>query len=94
MTGQDGEVTLRLPKARILDVYLDEKRTQVYERKTGLLRRFNKDLEKHARDNAVDSIRAAAEDMEILKEAHQRAEQNVTRLLTALGFKAVRFLPN
>lgn len=92
--GENGGITIRLPKAKILDVYLDEKRTQVYERKTGLLRRFNKDLEKHARDNAIDSVRAAAEDMEILTEAQQRAEQNVSSLLTALGFKTVRFLPN
>jgi len=92
--GNDGEVTLRLPKARILDVYLDEKRTQVYERSTGIFRRFNKDLEKHARDNAVDSIRAAAQELDILVEAQKRAEADVEHLLTTLGFKRVTFQPN
>jgi hypothetical protein len=87
----DGEVKLRLPKARILDAYLDEKRTQVYERSTGLFRRTNKDLEKHARDNAVDSIRAAAQEMDILAEAQQRARRDIEQLLILLGFKKVTF---
>lgn len=57
--GIDETITLRLQKAKVLDVYLDEKRTQVYERSTGLLGRFNKDLEKQARDNAVEGQRVA-----------------------------------
>jgi hypothetical protein len=89
--GPEGSVTVRLPKARILDVYLDEKRTQVYERSTGIFRKFNKDLEKQARDNAVDSVRVAAQEMDILKEAQERAEKDIERLLTVLGFKQVKF---
>lgn len=92
--GGEGEITLRLPKARIFDVYLDEKRTQVYERRTGLFRRMNKDLEKNARENAADSIRAAAQEMEILGEAQKRAELNVERLLRLLGFRKVSFQAN
>lgn len=91
--GKDGEITLRLPKAKILDVYLDEKKTQVYERSTGILRRINKDLEKQARDNAVDSIRAAAQELDITIEAQQRAEKDVRQLLMLLGFKKVEFVP-
>jgi hypothetical protein len=90
--GAAGELTLRLPKAQIMDVYLDEKRTQVYERSTGLLRRFNKDLEKQARDNAVDSIRSAAQELNILNEAQQRAEKDIERFLIVLGFKKVAFV--
>lgn len=93
LRGEGGSVTLRLPPSRILDVYLDEKKTQVYERTTGLLRRFNKDLEKTARDHAVDSIRLAARDLGIEEEARQRAERNVERLLLALGFQKVNFVP-
>jgi hypothetical protein len=93
--GHDGAVRLRLPAARILDVYLDEQRTQVYERSTGVLRRIikgvDKDLEARARDNAVDSIRAAAQEMEIEREARQRAEKDIEQLLIVLGFKKVRF---
>lgn len=88
---RDGEITLRLPKAKILDVYLDEKRTQVYERSTGIFRRFNKDLEKQARDNAVDSIRAAATELDIIHEAQTRAEKDVRQLLMVIGFKQVNF---
>jgi hypothetical protein len=89
--GADGAVTVRLPRARILDVYLDEKRTQVYERSTGIFRKFNKDLEKQARDNAVDSIRVAAQEMDIQREAQERAEKDIERLLLVLGFKQVKF---
>src|SRR5580700_1502542 len=41
-------VTIKLPPARITDCYLDDKLTQVIERKTGLLRSFDKDLEQNA----------------------------------------------
>src|ERR1043165_3672715 len=51
------KVIIRLPPARITDVYLDDQKTRVVDRTTGLLRAFDKDLEQNARRQAVDDLR-------------------------------------
>lgn len=86
-----GKVTIELPPPQILDAYLDESKTQVIERSTGLLRMFDKNLETVARQHAVMDIRRAARDDGILKEAEERAETQVRALLLRLGFEEVEF---
>src|SRR6266487_2678215 len=39
---EDKKIVLKLPRARITDVYLDDQKTRVVDRSTGLLRAFNK----------------------------------------------------
>src|SRR5947208_3360333 len=46
---EGNKVVLKLPRATITDVYLDEQRTQIIENSTGLLRAFDKTLEQNAR---------------------------------------------
>jgi hypothetical protein len=85
------KIIVRLPPARITDVYLDEKQTQVLEHDTGFLRPFNKDLEQVARQNAVDDIGRAARQEGILKDAEERARGQLTSLFHQLGFDQIEF---
>ncbi len=82
-------VQLSLPRPVILDVYLDERRTQVVERSTGVLRGFDKDLEQDARRQAVDQIKVAVRDSGILKDAEERARIQVEGLLKQSGFTEI-----
>jgi len=93
---QQGDVRIRgrsihltLPRPQILDVYLDDRRTQVVERSTGALRGFDKDLEQDARRQAVDSIKVAVRESGILKDAEERARLHLTSLLMQSGFADV-----
>jgi hypothetical protein len=88
---QGTRVVVHLPAPGITDVYLEDHRTQVLERSTGLLRLFDKDLEQNARRQAVDELRTAALHGEILRDAAQRTREQVTNLLQQLGFQSVVF---
>lgn len=84
-------VSIKLPKPQLLDVYLDDRKTEVVERSTGLLRGFDKDLEQDARRQAVDKLRSAAYDAGILKDAKERAQVQLGETFRRLGFVEVRF---
>jgi hypothetical protein len=84
-------VKIKLPPARIADCYLDDQLTQVIERKTGLLRRFDKDLEQNARKQAVQDISIAARNDGILKDANERAKIELTALFQQMGYEEVKF---
>jgi hypothetical protein len=96
--GVDGKVvSVRLPQANILHVYLDDKLTQVWDRRITWWTPwvpFNPDFERKARLAAVESIRKQAEEMGILRDAKRNAEQTLDRLLKALGAGEVRFMPS
>lgn len=88
----DGKtIFINLPNAKITDAYLDEKLTQVIDRKTGLLAPSDRDLEQTVRKNAVDDIRRAAREGGILKAAEERAQAQLKNLLLQLGFEKVEF---
>lgn len=84
-------ISLRLPPSRITDAYLDDKETRVIERTTGLLRLFDKDLEQTARQIAVGDIRRSARNAGILKDAEDRARDQLRILLLQSGFEQVEF---
>jgi hypothetical protein len=86
-------IALHLPPPKITDAYLDEKQTRVVERTTGLLRLFDKDLEQTARQNALDEIRRSARTSGILKDAEDRAHDQIKILFLQLGFEKVEFVP-
>lgn len=88
----DKKVKIRLPNAQITDCYLDESKTQVIERTTGLLREFDKDLEQTARQIAVDDVRRGARTSGIMKDADERARAQVEKLFLQMGLE-VEFLP-
>jgi hypothetical protein len=85
----EGSIRIVLPPATLTDAYLDEKRTQVLDRRTGLLRKFDKDLERTARQHALSEIQRAARQNGIEREADERAREQLTGLLRALGYKHV-----
>lgn len=87
-------VRVKLPPPQITDTYLDEQKTQVVERSTGLLRLFDKNLETVARQNAVDDIRRAARNEGILKDAEERARLQLESLLLRMGFEQVEVSTN
>lgn len=89
VTGK--KISIKLPAAQVLDAYLDDKKTQVIERSTGLLRLFDKDLEQNARQNATDDISRAARLGGIGKDADQRAREQLKQLFLQMGFEEVEF---
>ena len=84
-------VSILLPLPQITDAYLDDKKTQVLEHNTGLMRTFDRDLEQNARRQAVDDLKRAARYNGILNEADERARIQVKNLFNQLGFTEVEF---
>jgi hypothetical protein len=85
----EKKIRITLPRARITDVYLDDRRSEILERSTGVLRVFDKDLEQNARIQAVEDLRRAASQNGILADATDRAKLELTALLSQLGFSTV-----
>jgi hypothetical protein len=89
MSISGRKIVLSLPPARVTDAYLVERHTQVLDYKTGLLAPFNKNLEANARRDALTEITRAARQSGIEEDAAERARQQLTRFLQALGFEQV-----
>ena len=87
----DGTVNLRLPRARILVSRVDNEESRVLDRKTGVLRRADVDLETRARQHAEANIRREAVRKGILPLAGNNAEKRLAEFLHTLGFEKVRF---
>ncbi len=89
-----GEVMIRLPKAKILHVVVDEKATKVWDRQVTWWTPwvpYNQDLERQARMAALESIRESAEEMGILVDAQANARTVIRRLLETVGIGQVSF---
>ena len=82
-------VHVRLPAAQILTTRIDNSRTRVYSRTTGLLVATDPNLESEVRKIAEQQIAQAALDDGILEKARQNARTSVTALLYGLGFRTV-----
>lgn len=89
VTIEGKSLRVFLPPAQITDCYLDDHKTHVIERTTGMLRLFDKDLEQNARRAAVDDIRRAARLNGIIKDAEERAKLQLEALFLQLGFEQV-----
>ena len=79
-------VSIHLPQAEVFTVRLDNARTRVYSRDTGLFSTPDPNLEGEVRQEAERQIQAAALQDGILKTADNNARQTLTTLLTGLGF--------
>jgi hypothetical protein len=88
---KNGVLYVTLPAAEIFVAELDNDKTHVYDRDTGLLSQGNVDLETLARQAAEESILEAALDDGILVQAEINAEHYLTRLFRALGYPDVVF---
>jgi hypothetical protein len=82
-------IRVHLPPAQIFTVALDDKRTHVYERQTGLFVPVDPSLESEVRAQAVENLRQSALAGGILNAANQNACATATKLLLGLGFSPV-----
>jgi hypothetical protein len=89
---EDGILKVNLPNAEIFDATLDNDKSYVYDRRTGLLTHGDINLETTARQAAEDLIRQAALDDGILAQAQANAEIFIESLLNKLGYSQVLFI--
>ncbi|MFP5227647.1 MAG: DUF4230 domain-containing protein [Acidobacteriota bacterium] len=82
-------VHIHLPPAQIFTVALDDAKTHVYARTTGILVPVDPSLEGEVREQAVENLRQSALQAGILGKAQQNACTTVTKLLLGLGFDQV-----
>jgi hypothetical protein len=87
---EEGTVVVTMPPAEILVVVLDNQKSYVFDRDTGLIG-MNPALETEARRAAEDEIKNAALEGGILEMAQRNAETYVRQLILALGFREVIF---
>ena len=88
----DGRsVIVTMPRAELLSVSLDNSKTRVYSRITGLLVPADPNLESEVREKAEADLRQSALDTGILTTAEGNARATLTTLLHSLGFQQVIF---
>ncbi len=84
-------VIVLLPAAQIINVFLDEKYTKVWDRRITWWTPwvgYDPDLEHKARQQALADVKSAALNMGILQQAQQNAELTVRDFLQALHLAA------
>ena len=89
---KDGVLFISLPEPEIFVAALDNEKSYVYNRDTGLLTKGDIHLESTARAAAEDAIEIAAIEDGILELARQNGETYLSRLLSDLGYPNVIFL--
>lgn len=89
VTG-DGTVIVALPAAKIFVTALDNQKSYILDRDTGVVG-LNPALESDARRAAEDQIREAALEDGILEMARRNAQQTLRQLILALGYQEVFF---
>jgi Protein of unknown function (DUF4230) len=84
-------ISLRIPAAEIFTTRIDNTRTRVYSRDTGLFSTADPNLESEVREEAERQLQQAALQDGVLKTADQNARTTLSRMLTGLGFEQVEF---
>ena len=84
-------VTLTLPEPSVFSTRVDNARTKVFARETGLFSTPDPQLESEVRREAERQLTQAALDGGILRTAAANARTTLTSLLQGLGFEAVKF---
>jgi hypothetical protein len=93
---QPGDVLIRgqrasihLPAAEVFSTRIDNARTKVYSRHTGLFSSPDPNLESQVREEGERQLRQAAVQDGILKTAAENAQSTISGLLKGLGFHEV-----
>jgi len=86
---QGGEIRIHLPNPQILITRLDNARTKVYSRNTGILVRVDPNLESQVRQEAEGELLQEAALGGIMGNARDNARATVTSLLLGMGFEKV-----
>jgi hypothetical protein len=89
LVGPDGQVTVIMPAAEIFVVALDNDKSYVYDRQTGLFTKGDVNLETLARQSAEAELEKAAREDGILNLAQSNAGNVIDRLLRTLRFTNV-----
>lgn len=89
---KNGVLYVHLPEAEIFVATLDNEKTYIYDRDTGLLTKGNINLETAARRVAEIEIEKAAREDGILELAKHNAASYLSLLFQELGFHEVIFL--
>ena len=89
VSGQS--IRMKIPDAEIFATRVDNERTRVYSRETGLFTRVDPNLESDVRREAERQIRQAALDNGILRVAAANARTTLTSFLRGLGFEQAEF---
>jgi hypothetical protein len=97
LTAQDiwtegGILYVVLPEPEVFITALDNEKSYVFDRETGLLNQGDINLETSARQVAEDEIERAALEDGILEQARLNAETYLVRLLRGLGYPEVIFV--
>jgi hypothetical protein len=88
----EGDMLMvNLPDAEIFVATLDNEKSYVYDRDTGLLAQPDPNLETLARQSAEEEIKKAALEDGILSQALNNAELFLYKFFQSLGFKNVTF---
>jgi hypothetical protein len=87
VTGRD--ISVRLPPAEIFSTRIDNTKTRVYSRDTGLFSSADPNLETEVRQEGERQLQQSALQDGILKAADQNARQTIAGLLHGLGFNQV-----
>jgi hypothetical protein len=86
-----GVLYVSLPEAEVFVVAIDNEKSYVYDRDTGIFTKGEVDLETEARRAAEVEIENSALDDGILELAAQNAESFLERLFRDLGYPEVIF---
>ncbi|MBI4760726.1 MAG: DUF4230 domain-containing protein [Chloroflexota bacterium] len=91
---ENGVLTVNLPPAEIFIATLDNEKSYVYDRETGLLTKPDPNLETLVRQKAEEEILKAALEDGILEQAQVNAEAYLLKFFAALGFPNTIFAEN
>ncbi len=92
MHYENGVLTVKLPPAEVLVATLDNDKSYVYDRQTGVLAKPDPNLETLARQSAEAEILKAALADGILQHAKENGQAYLTRFFAALGFPNTVFV--
>lgn len=88
----DRGISVRIPKSEILVTRIDNSKTRVYSRDTGLFSSPDPNLESEVRQEAERQLQDAALQDNILKTSDDNARSTLSALLRSLGFTTVEFV--
>ena len=86
MRFENGVLTVNLPSAEVFIATLDNEKSYVYDRQTGILTKPDPNLETLVRQKAEEEILKAAIEDGILEQAQTNAEAYLFKFFAALGF--------
>jgi hypothetical protein len=94
MRFENGVLTVRLPPAEVFIATLDNEKSYVYDRETGILAKPDVNLETMVRQRAEEEILKAAIEDGILEQAQINAEAYLFKFFAALGYPNTIFVEN